>query len=298
MALLEVNGIKKIFEGKKGAVAAVDGVSFQADAGEIFGLLGPNGAGKTTTIRIIATVLDSTAGTARVAGFDILEHAPEVRTNIGLLTTDIGLYDRFTGRENLRYFGELYGILPAVLEPRINELVGSLMMASFIDRRAGKYSTGMKQKVAIARAVIHDPKVIIFDEPTSGLDVLAAQAVVQFMQHAREQGKCVILSTHIMHDAERLCDRVAIIHQGKLIKLGTVHSIREETGTHSLEDAFLKIIGPQAAAPTHQESQGTQAPRAFSKSGIRIAGKLFAWWRVVLIFAVLIGTVAYEVMRK
>lgn len=223
-------------------MVAVDNVSFTADSEEIFGLLGPNGAGKTTTIRLIATVLKPTAGTVLVAGFDILKEPEAVRKNIGVLTTDIGLYDRFTARENLRYFGELYGLSGQSLEQRINELINVLEMQDFADRRAGKFSTGMKQKVAIARSIIHDPRVIIFDEPTAGLDVLASQTVVRFMQKAREMGKLVILSTHEMYDAERLCDRVGIMHQGKLVTVETVRQLEERTKAGNLEDAFMAIV--------------------------------------------------------
>jgi len=236
-AILEVKNLTKEFKGFK----AVDHVSFEANAGEIFGLLGPNGAGKTTTIRVLATTLQPTAGTAQIAGYDIRREPQNVRENIGVLTTDIGLYDRFTGRENLRYFGQLYGLAEDKLEKRINELADVLAMHEFIDRRASKFSTGMKQKAAIARSIIHDPRVIIFDEPTAGLDVLASQTVMNFMKKAREMGKLVILSTHQMYDAERLCDRVAIIHQGKIIAVDTVGSLKNKTVTRNLEDAFLKL---------------------------------------------------------
>lgn len=236
--LVKVEKISKRY----GENEAVHGVSFEAHAGEIFGLLGENGAGKTTTIRVIATVLAATSGTARVAGYDIHTHPQAVRQHLGLLTTDIGVYDRFSGRENLAYFGSLYGLNPADIETRITELSSLLMMDSFINRRAGTYSTGMKQKLAIARAVIHDPDVIIFDEPTSGLDVLAAQTVLQFMIHSQEQGKAVIFSTHHLPDAERLCRRVAIMHAGKLVARDTVANVKRATKTDNLEDAFLKLV--------------------------------------------------------
>ncbi len=242
MALLEVKELTKVFSSKKGKVVAVDTVSFTAREGEIFGLLGPNGAGKTTTIRVLATTLQPTSGTAIIAGFDIQQDAESVRQHIGVLTTDIGLYDRFSGRENLQYYGQLYGIDGEKLNSRIQALITQLEMESFIDRRAGKYSTGMKQKVAIARSIIHDPQVIFFDEPTSGLDVLASQTVVRFIKSAKEQNKLVILSTHQMHDAERLCDRVGIIHDGALIAIDTISALRERTGAPDLEDAFLALV--------------------------------------------------------
>ncbi len=221
---------------------AVDAVSFEVGEGEIFGLLGPNGAGKTTIIRVIATVLAPTAGTAEVLGYDIIKNSEDVRKNIGVLTTDVGVYERFSGRENLKYFGELYGLSGDDLTNRINKLAELLDMEDFLDRKAGKYSTGMKQKLAIARSVIHDPKVIIFDEPTSGLDVLASETVRNFMQKSKEAGKCVIFSTHQMHDAEKLCDKVVIIHKGKVIANDRVEVLKSKNNAVDLEDVFMKLV--------------------------------------------------------
>ena len=240
MSLLKVKNFTKRF----GEIVAVDNVSFEAERGEIFGLLGPNGAGKTTIIRLVSTIMAPTVGTAEVAGLDVVKHPDEVRKHIGVLTTEVGAYDRFSGRENLTYFGELYGLYGEVLEKRVGELVNLLEMKEYIDRKAGEYSTGMKQKLAIARSIIHDPEVIIFDEPTSGLDVLASQTVLNFMRRARELGKCVVFSTHQMPDAQKLCDRVAIIHQGKMIVSDTWPNIKQMTGAEDLEDAFLKLVRP------------------------------------------------------
>jgi sodium transport system ATP-binding protein len=239
VSILEVKNLSKKFKD----FLAVDAVSFSAEAGEIFGLLGPNGAGKTTTIRLIATILSPTGGTAEVDGFDIVKDPEAVRRKVGILTTDIGAYERFSGRENLQYFARLYGLSPEASEKRIEELSRLLVMQDFIDRRAGKYSTGMKQKLAIARSVIHDPQVIIFDEPTSGLDVLASQTVLNFMKQAKAQGRCVIFSTHQMDDAERLCDRVAIIHKARLVACDTIPALKQKTSTANLVDAFLKLSG-------------------------------------------------------
>lgn len=241
--MLKVQNLTKKFKD----FTAVDNVSFEAKAGEIFGLLGPNGAGKTTTLRVIGTILSATSGTAVVDGYDITAEPEKVRETIGMLTAEIGLYDRFTARENLRYFGQLYGLTGNQLEDRINEIIHMLHMERFADRRAGKFSTGMKQKVAIGRSIVHDPKVIIFDEPTAGLDVLASQTVVDFMKQARDQGKLVVLSTHDMNDAEKLCDRVAIIHRGALVAQGTVDDLKTQTSTQSLEAAFISIVGDEAA---------------------------------------------------
>lgn len=237
--VLKVQGLVKEY-GK--GFRAVDGVSFEVAAGEIFGLLGPNGAGKTTIIRTISTILSYTGGKIEVMGVDNKTHAEEVRKNIGILTTDIGAYERFTGRENLEYFGNLYGMEKNKIEERVEDLVSLLDMKEFIDKRAGKYSTGMKQRLAIARSVIHDPGVIIFDEPTSGLDVLASQTVRNFMKLSRDRGKAVIFSTHQMYDAEKLCNRVIIIHKGKTVAYDSVENLKENTGAQDLEDAFLKLV--------------------------------------------------------
>ena len=280
--MLEVKNLSKIFPNrKKQSIKAVDNVSFSAKPGEIFGLLGPNGAGKTTAIRLIATVLKPTSGTALVKGYDIRNNPAEVRKNIGVLTTDIGLYDRFTARENLRYFGNLYGWSGDKLERRINELVQALKMNNFADRKAGKFSTGMKQKVAIARSLIHDPSVVIFDEPTAGLDVLASQTVISFMKRAKEMGKLVILSTHRMIDAQKLCDRVAIMHQGKIIETEKVDVILEKTNSQDLEEAFVKLVGQEKdydpESPKSNEN-GEENTSFFKK----YFGKKFSLGRIIL----------------
>lgn len=291
---IEVKNLTKEFKGFK----AVDNVSFKAQAGEVFGLLGPNGAGKTTTIRVIATVLSPTSGTAEVDGYDIVKNPEEVRKNIGVLTTDIGVYDRFTGRENLKYFGELYGLTGESLDKRISELSRLLEMDDFIDRRAGKYSTGMKQKLAIARSVIHDPKVIIFDEPTAGLDVLASQTVLNFMRQAKEQGKCVILSTHRMPDADKLCDRVAIIHQAKILIIDTLANILAKAGKANLEDAFLALVR-SSAKELNQESLNQSFKKkiaAESKKSLRINKRLLV--RLILAAIIILGVLIYKFIFK
>ncbi len=256
-SLLLVEHLTKHFN----AFPAIEDITFDANRGEIFGLLGPNGAGKTTTLRVIATTLGPTSGTASVEGFDIVREPEEVKKRIGVLTTDIGVYERFSGRENLRYFGELYGLSGEALERRIDELAQLLDMASFLDRRAGKYSTGMKQKLAIARSVIHNPELIIFDEPTSGLDVLASQTVLNFMKRMKGEGKCVVLSTHQMPDAERLCDRVGIMHQGKLLLVDSVQGVKDQTKTTNLEDAFLALVGSGALPSSERAKPAKAKPR-------------------------------------
>ena len=292
--MLKVENLTKKFKD----FTAVDNVSFEAGKGEIFGLLGPNGAGKTTTIRVIATILEATDGTAEVNGFDIKKQPEKVRANVGLLTTDIGLYDRFSARENLRYFGQLYGLDGEKLEDRIQELIDILNMRSFADKRAGKFSTGMKQKVAIARSIIHDPAVIIFDEPTAGLDVLAAQTVVNFMKSAREMGKLVILSTHDMYDAEKLCERVAIIHKGKIVVVDRVENIKNETGTKNLEGAFIKLVGHEVDYEPERKSdfaKTTSDKKSFLK---RYFGKKFSVGRLILAGIIIVIVLIYQFLVK
>ena len=236
--LLELQHVTKKFRKLK----AVDDLSFSFSSGEIVGLLGPNGAGKTTTIRLIATLLTPDSGQIVVDGFDTLKAPEKVRSVIGVLTTEIGVYERFSGREHLQYFGSLYGLENGALTKRITELITFLDMANFIDRKAGEYSTGMKQKLAIARSVIHDPKIIIFDEPTAGLDVLASQTVLAFMQQSQKLGHSVIFSTHHLHEAENLCQQVIIMHQGTKLTSGKISTILKNSRTKSLEEAFLKLV--------------------------------------------------------
>jgi sodium transport system ATP-binding protein len=216
------------------------GISLEANSGEIFGLLGPNGAGKTTTLRIICTLLTPDAGAVEVLGFDTRKAAEEVRRRVGVVTADIGVYPRLSARENIAYFAELSGVLDGEVNRRVDGVIERLDMGSFAKQRAESLSSGQKQKVAIARAIVHDPEILMFDEPTSNLDVLASRDIRDFMVEARERGKCVIFSTHVLHDAERLCDRVTILHEGKVVATGATADVR---GAHrDLEDAFLELV--------------------------------------------------------
>ena len=216
------------------------GISLEAGSGEIFGLLGPNGAGKTTTLRIICTLLAPDAGSVEVLGFDTRTAPEEVRRRVGVVTADIGVYPRLSARENITYFAELSGVLDGELERRVDAVLERLDMVSFGNQRAESLSSGQKQKVAIARAIVHDPDVLMFDEPTSNLDVLASREIRNFMVESRGRGKCVIFSTHVLHDAERLCDRVTILHEGSVVATGSTAEVR---GTHrDLEDAFLELV--------------------------------------------------------
>jgi sodium transport system ATP-binding protein len=217
------------------------GISFQAQHGEIFGLLGPNGAGKTTTLRIICTLLSPDSGTVDVLGFDTRKAPEEVRRRIGVVTADIGVYPRLSARENIAYFAQLSDVPDRELRRRVDAVIERLDIGSFADQRAESLSSGQKQKVAIARAIVHDPQVLMFDEPTSNLDVLASREVREFMVESKGRGKCVIFSTHVMHDAERLCDRITILHEGRVVASGPTAEVRGNR--RELEDAFLELVG-------------------------------------------------------
>jgi sodium transport system ATP-binding protein len=235
--LVEAHGLQKRFR----TFHAVRGVSFQCYAGEVFGLLGPNGAGKTTTIRMLTTILRPTAGTARIAGHDVIDDPGAVRRVIGVLPENTGIYGRLTARETVRYAGRLHGVHPEVLEARLEAMLEALDMTDYMDRLTDTYSRGMKQKVNIARALVHNPPVIFLDEPTSGLDVISARSVREFVQGFKQDGKCVIMSTHIMEEAERLCDRVAIIARGKIQAEGRLEELKARTGL-GLEEIFVQLV--------------------------------------------------------
>jgi len=242
-AFLEARGLTKVFsDPSRGSVLAVDEVSFKAGPGEILGLLGPNGAGKTTTLRMLATVLTPTSGTAVVAGKDILEDPVGVRRSIGFLSGTTALYARLTPRETLRFFGRLHGMEKDALEERIEALLERLELLEYASTRLERLSTGNQQKVNLARAVLHDPPVLILDEPTTGLDVLAAATLMEFLEDRKSAGRCTLFSTHILSEVERLCDRVAIIYQGSLEAAGTVEELAALTGETYLERIFLALV--------------------------------------------------------
>jgi sodium transport system ATP-binding protein len=241
--MIVVDRLQKSFRDvRRGLVYAVDEVSFEARPGEILGLLGPNGAGKTTTMRMLCTVLKPTGGTATIAGFDVVNQAADVRRNIGFMSANTAIYDRMTAWEMVEYFGLLYDMPPEALLARQEEVFASLQMNDFRDILGAKMSTGMRQKVSIARAIIHDPPVLIFDEPTSGLDVLVARAVMKNIEGLREMGKCVVFSTHIMREVERLCDRVAIISKGRVQACGTLAELRQQHKQDDVEELFFSLV--------------------------------------------------------
>jgi len=234
--------VKRFRDRKRGTVCAVNDVSFSCRPGEIYGLLGANGAGKTTTLRMLATILAPSEGTATVAGFDVVKDAQKVRSQVGFLSTATALYGRLSAQEMVEYFGRLYGLDESTLHRRIDEIFARLEMNDFRDRRCDKLSTGMKQKVSIARTLVHDPSVMIFDEPTLGLDVMAARTIAGFIRECRDNGKTVVFSTHVMSEVEKLCDHIGIIHGGKLLAEGTLLELRARFGIHDLEDLFVKVV--------------------------------------------------------
>jgi sodium transport system ATP-binding protein len=217
-------------------------VSFDCHPGAIFGLLGPNGAGKTTTLRILSTVLRPTGGRAVVAGFDVADDPESVRANIGYMSASTGIYDRMTAWELVEYFGQLYGMSPDRLAERMQTIFDWLQMNDFRDVLCAKMSTGMKQKVSIARTIVHDPPVLIFDEPTSGLDVLVARVVLEKIAELRDSGKTIVFSTHSMHEVEKLCSRVAIIHKGRVQAEGAPLELLDQYGQPDLEELFFHLV--------------------------------------------------------
>jgi sodium transport system ATP-binding protein len=238
--VIRTEGLGKSF----GAIEAVKNVSFSAADGKVTALLGPNGAGKSTTLRILSTVLQPSAGSANVDGIDVVKDPLGVRRTIGVLPHNAGIYDRLTARENIRYFGRLQQVGKAELERRMDELIAVLEMEEFCDRRVAGFSQGQKIKVALARALIHDPRNVLLDEPTNGLDVMATRALREFIQRLKREGRCVLFSSHIMQEVANLCDELVIIGHGEVRFQGTLASLAERTGEADLEDAFVRVIEP------------------------------------------------------
>lgn len=237
--MIEVRGLSKSFRDVK----AVDNLSFKVNSGEIVGLLGENGAGKTTTLRMIATMLRPTAGTVIINEYDLLKEPNKIRREIGILFGgEVGLYDRLTARENIKYFADLNGMTDSDAKENIDKLTKLLSMEEFIDRRVGKFSRGMKQKVAIARSIVHNPGVMLFDEPTIGLDVTASRIVQDFIISCKEQKKAIVFSSHSMQEVEKLCDRIIVIHKGKIVEEGTVDELKNKY-SENLERVFIRLAG-------------------------------------------------------
>ncbi len=233
-------------DGKKSSVIALDHVSFEVKKGRIFGLLGPNGAGKTTALRILSTLIRPTQGTVDVMGLDTVKDSQQIRQNLGFLSSDMNLSGNLSARDFLIFFGRLNHIEESQLNSRVGELSKYLEMDQFMDRRVSTYSTGMKQKTLIAIALIHEPDIVIFDEPTNGLDIMTSRIVLNYLKDLKARGKTIILSTHIMTVAQKMCDDMVIINKGKIIAEGTVKEILDKTQKDDLEDAFFELMGVDA----------------------------------------------------
>lgn len=247
--MIEASSLTKVYDDlHSGQFVALDQLSFSAKPGEVYGLLGPNGAGKTTALRILSTVLQPTSGSASVGGFDVVTQPALVRHHIGFMSANTAVYDRMTAWEMVEYFGRLYGMEDDYLRDRMESLFDRLQMQGIRDLLGAKMSTGMKQKVSIARAIVHDPPVLIFDEATSGLDVLVARALLETVAELRDQGKCIVFSTHIMREAERLCDRVAIMHRGRLLAEGRLDELSVQYSQPDFEELFFQLISRQEHA--------------------------------------------------
>lgn len=263
-AMIEVRRLRKCFEEPGGdEVVAVADVSMECRAGEVYGLLGPNGAGKTTTLRCLATILTPTSGTATVAGHDVVREPEQVRRRIGFLAAGAGLYGRLTPRETLRFFGALNDLRGPALEARVEEVLELFAIAAYADRPNDRLSTGMKQRVLLARAVVHDPPVLILDEPTTGLDPVVSQIVEEAMLALARSGKCVLLSTHVLSQAEELCTRVGLVAGGCIVGEGTINELCSRTATRTLRGAFFALVGDTgtaALAPHRDPAEETPAP--------------------------------------
>lgn len=238
--MIQVQNLCKQFK----KIKAVDNVSFEVQNGEIVGLLGENGAGKTTTLRMLSTMLKATEGTAIINGYDINKEAGKVRGEIGILFGgEVGLYDRLTAKENIKYFAELNGMSEAAADESINNLTSKLKMHEYINKRVGKFSRGMKQKVAIARSIVHNPTVMLLDEPTAGLDVSASKLIHDFIRECKNENKAIIFSSHSMNEVEKLCDRIIIIHKGAIIENGTIDEIKKKYSNNDMEQIFMDLVG-------------------------------------------------------
>jgi len=240
--MIVVASLVKAF-GKRRDIVAVNGVSFTAHDGAITGLLGPNGAGKTTLLRMLATLIPPDAGSATIDGYDVVTGRSEVRRRIGVLSDARGLYVRLTARENIRYYARLHGLGGATLEGRIDTLLDQLGLAALADRRAQGFSQGERMKVAIARALVHDPSVVLLDEPTNGLDIMSIRALRDLLRKLRAEGKCILFSTHVMQEVAALCDTIVIVGHGRVVASGTGEQLLRDSGQTSLEDAFVSLLG-------------------------------------------------------
>ncbi len=282
--MLEVNSVGKVFptkRDKKRDLSAIDpreqgtgfhalrNVTFTLKEGCILGLLGANGAGKTTLMRVLATSLRPSTGTITLDGFDLVRDAAKVRRSIGFLSGSIGLYNNLNAEELLRFYGSLYGLAETEVESRIDTLLSELEIRDFAHRRIDNLSAGMKQRVAIARSLIHSPKFIIFDEPTTGLDVPTAQIVLDYIKICRDAGRSVIFSTHHMHEVEKLCDQVVLVHEGVSCFRGTIAQMKQKTNCVNIDDAYLALTGEgKSHGPQAQESKPTATVRTGTRDSL------------------------------
>ena len=248
--MIQVDHLTRRFAVSRGEVVAVDDLSFHVEAGEVYGLLGPNGAGKTTTLRMLLGLLTPTSGRALIQGYSSVDASDEVKRRVGLVSTSAGLYPHLSVHEMLLFFADLYGVPPPTAKKELTRLAGLLGLEDLLDRRCTTLSTGQKQRVNLARALIHQPPVLLLDEPTLGLDILGSQIVAEFVSHVRKQGKAVILTTHRLDEAERLCDRFGLLHKGRLVSTGTLAELREQTGCSGLVEMFVRLVRPE---PTIRE---------------------------------------------
>ena len=238
--MLKVENLTKKFK----KITAVDNISFEVNSGEIVGLLGENGAGKTTTLRMLATMLKPTAGNAAIDDYNIIDNPDKIREKIGILFGgDVALYDRLTGRENMIYFAKLNGLNDLEANQAVNKIANELEMNEYIDYPVGKYSRGMKQKVSLARSIIHQPDVMLFDEPSTGLDVLSSKLIHDFILKCKKDNKAIVFSSHNMYETEKLCDRIIIIHKGKVVASGTIEQLKKDYQKDNLEELFIECIG-------------------------------------------------------
>jgi len=243
--MIEVSGLHKAFKTRIGLVQAVKDVGFLAQDGQITGLLGPNGAGKTTTLRMLYTLMRPDRGSVRVDGIDAVAQPDRVRRGLGVLPDARGVYKRLTARENIAYFGRLHGMDEKAIAARTGALSRALEMDDILDRQTEGFSQGQRTKTAIARAIVHEPRNVILDEPTNGLDVMTTRAMRGFLRQLRDEGRCVIFSSHIMQEVAALCDRIVVIAQGTVVAQGTPDELRAQTGEQNLEDAFVRVIGSE-----------------------------------------------------
>jgi ABC-2 type transport system ATP-binding protein/sodium transport system ATP-binding protein len=257
--VVRVEHLSRRFAVPGGEVVALDDVSFSVRAGEVYGLLGPNGAGKTTTLRIILGLLRPSSGQASLAGHRATDDPELVKHAIGLVSTTAGLYQHLSVREMLLFFADLYGVPPGVARAELDRLAALLGLTEVLDRRCATLSTGQKQRVNLARALIHRPPVLLLDEPTLGLDVLGSQVVAEFVEHLRAEGKAVILTTHRLDEAERLCDRFGLLHKGRLVLAGTLTELRERTGCQTLVEMFVRLVQPGPVLGRDEASEGLRS---------------------------------------